>query len=89
MKVPPTYQVVLAATCLFLTQALIKLYIPSIQPNLIWLIYSLLAVRVIGVEHPAALHEHIVNRPRQILGWIAILIFILCFTPNPLSILGE
>lgn len=89
MKVPPTYQVILAASGLFLTQTLIKLYIPTIQPNLIWLIYSLLAVRVIGVEHPAALHEHIVNRPRQILGWIAILIFILCFTPNPLSILGE
>lgn len=89
MQVPPTYKVVLVAATIFLTQVLLKLYFPSIQPSLIWLIYSLLAVRVIGVEHPAAYNEHIVNRPRQILGWIAIIIFILCFTPSPLSALGE
>jgi membrane-associated protease RseP (regulator of RpoE activity) len=89
MEKPQTYKVVLVASCIFLTQILLKLYLPFIQPNLIWLIYSVLSVRFIDVEHPPALHEHIVNRPRQILGWIAIIIFILCFTPSPLSALGE
>lgn len=89
MEIPKTYKVVLAAVAIFLVQTLLKYYFPFIQPNLIWLIYTMLAVRVIGIAHPPALHEHIVNRPRQILGWIAILIFILSFTPSPLSILGE
>jgi hypothetical protein len=40
------------------------------------------------VDHPRALYEHRVNRPRQVLGWVAIAIFILCFTPFPVDVIG-
>lgn len=52
----------------------------------LWLVYSFLAVRVIGVDHPPALIEQRLNPARVALGIGAIIIFILCFTPDPLSI---
>lgn len=83
-----TKQLVLAVLAILLIQTATKLVYPNIQPSLIWLIYAFLAVRFIGVDHPRAWHEHRVNRPRQILGWVAIAIFILCFTPFPVEVIG-
>lgn len=73
---------------LFLTQMILKLNFPSITPNFIWIFYSFLVIRFIKPDHPAAFHEHKVNLPRQLLGWLAILIFIICFTPSPIQIVG-
>ena len=85
----PKWQWAAAVFATLILQSLFKLYMPGLQPSLIWLIYAFLAVRVIGVDHPRSLREHRVNLPRQILGWIAIVIFILCFTPFPIEIVGE
>jgi len=76
------------AAPIFMMQLLIKWNFPSIEPNLMWLFFALLGVRFVGMDHPPAYMEHRVNRPRQILGWVAIVIFILCFTPNPLLVVG-
>jgi len=73
---------------ILVAQAVFKIFVPTLQPSLIWLIYAFLAVRFIGVDHPRALFEHRVNKPRQILGWVAIAIFILCFTPFPVEVVG-
>jgi membrane-associated protease RseP (regulator of RpoE activity) len=73
---------------ILLLQTAIKYFLPGLNPSLIWLIYAFLAVRFIGVDHPRALYEHRVNRPRQVLGWVAIAIFILCFTPFPVDVIG-
>ncbi|MDX2245387.1 MAG: site-2 protease family protein [Bacteroidia bacterium] len=72
----------------FLIQMIIKLNFPSIPPNFIWIFYSFLVLRFVKPDHPAAYHEHRVNLPRQILGWVAILIFVLCFTPSPIQVVG-
>ena len=80
---------VLVALALTLTlQSLAKWMDPSLQPSLIWLLYALLAVRFLGIDHPPAWREHRVNRPRQLLGAIAILIFFLCFSLNPVEVVG-
>ncbi|MEZ4827849.1 MAG: site-2 protease family protein [Bacteroidia bacterium] len=78
----------LMALIFFLVQMIIKLNIPAWEPNFIWIFYSFLVIRFIKPDHPAALYEHRVNLPRQILGWVAIVIFILCFTPTPIRIVG-
>lgn len=69
-------------------QVIIKWNLPEQEMNFIWLFYAFLVVRLLGVDHPPAYYEHKVNAPRQILGWISILIFILCFTPTPVQIVG-
>ncbi len=72
----------------WLIQTGIKFYFPNLEANEVWLLYSFMAVRFIKLDHPAALIEHKVGLSRQILGWLAIIIFILCFTPNPVQIFG-
>lgn len=78
------YWMVIGAFGLFGLQALANLLIGPIEPSLVWLLYSFLAVRFVGLDHPPAQHEHKLSRGRQILGWLAILIFIISFSPNPI-----
>lgn len=79
---------IMAVVGILVAQAAFKYFVPGFQPSLIWLIYAFLSVRFIGVDHPRAWQEHRVNKPRQILGWVAIAIFILCFTPFPIEVIG-
>lgn len=71
-----------------LSQALLASLIGGLEMNFIWLLYAFLVVRFLGVDHPPAYHEHKVNLPRQVLGWVAIIIFILCFSPTPIEVVG-
>ena len=71
-----------------LSQILIASLWQDLEMNFIWLLYAFLVVRFLGADHPPAYHEHRVNLPRQILGWVAIIIFILCFSPSPIEVIG-
>ncbi|MEO0468293.1 MAG: site-2 protease family protein [Bacteroidota bacterium] len=81
-------QVGLMALIVFISQLMIKFNFPGIDANPIWLVYTLMVVAFVGLDHPPARQEHRVNRPRQLLGWLSILIFILCFTPVPIAVVG-
>ena len=65
-----------------------KYYFPNAAMNFIWLFYSFLVVRFVGVDHPPALIEKPISPGRKVLGWFAILIFILCFSPSPIKLIG-
>jgi hypothetical protein len=41
--------------------------------------------RFIGVQHPPSEIEEQLDTKRVIMGWIALLIFILCFSPAPIN----
>ncbi|MEM6265783.1 MAG: hypothetical protein AAGI38_24995, partial [Bacteroidota bacterium] len=81
-------KVVAAFAITIAIQALIKWFFPDIRPNLIWLIYAVMAVRFIGLNHPPAIHEHSLSTSRKALGWFALVIFVLCFTPEPIILVG-
>jgi len=51
-----------------------------------WLIFGLILGRFLGIYHPVAPLEVPLDRKRQILGWLALIIFILCFTPFPVRV---
>lgn len=48
-----------------------------------WLFYSFLLGRVMGVAHPEVPGHQPLDKKRQAIGWLAIIIFILCFSPRP------
>jgi len=81
-------EIVISTVIILAVQGMIKWNFPDIQSNFIWLLYSWMVVRFIGLDHPRAFVEHRVNFSRQFYGYLAILIFILCFTPTPLSVIG-
>lgn len=48
-----------------------------------WLLFAFFIGRM-GIEHPPAMLELPLSPWRQVLGWLALIIFIGCFTPAPL-----
>lgn len=60
--------------------------IPSVQGYSGWLFFAFLVGRFLGIEHPDVVDGRPLNAQRKILGWIAILLFVLCFTPQPFII---
>ncbi|MCR9015299.1 site-2 protease family protein [Aquiflexum gelatinilyticum] len=59
---------------------------PTLQGYSGWLLFAFLLGRVMGLEHPEVSGFKHLDRKRKILGWISIIIFLLCFTPQPLQI---
>jgi membrane-associated protease RseP (regulator of RpoE activity) len=47
-----------------------------------WFLFAVLIGRFLGVHHPPAYIEAPLDLKRKILGWLAFIIFIICFTPN-------
>ncbi|PSL07684.1 site-2 protease family protein [Cecembia rubra] len=60
------------------------LYIwPNLEGYTGWLLFAFLLGRVMGLEHPEVSGTKEMNRIRKVLGWLAIVIFLFCFTPQP------
>ena len=51
-----------------------------------YLLFVLLLGRFIGIHHPVTIDERPLSKGRKILGWMALVIFILCFSMNPFII---
>jgi membrane-associated protease RseP (regulator of RpoE activity) len=51
-----------------------------------WLLFSILIGRFLGVDHPPVRENQELSIERKVLGWIALIIFIICFSPEPLVV---
>lgn len=92
MKVLDRFSLPLVGLCtglFFCLQLFVHHLFPEIEGQYIWLLYTLLVVRVIKLDHPPSYESEPLNRSRKILGWFALLIFVLCFTPAPLRLIGD
>lgn len=72
----------LVAVSVFATQFFLAAYFP-IDVWEGWLLWVFLIGRVLGIYHPPTLVNYPLSLPRKILGWITLVIFILCFAPEP------
>ncbi|MGC3946865.1 MAG: site-2 protease family protein [Chryseolinea sp.] len=53
-----------------------------------WVVFVFLLGRFIGIQHPPSEIEEPLDTKRIILGWIALIIFVVSFSPSPIQI-GE
>jgi membrane-associated protease RseP (regulator of RpoE activity) len=53
-----------------------------------WLLFAVLLGRFIGIKHPPVMDNTPLTTERKILGWLAIVIFVLCFSPEPMIVTG-
>lgn len=60
--------------------------LPSVKGYTGWLVFIVILSRVLGVQHPKANVEMPLGISRKILGWLSLLIFVLCFSPQPFMI---
>ena len=51
-----------------------------------WILFALLLGRFVGITHPRSEIEEPLDTKRIILGWIALIIFVISFSPAPLVI---
>jgi membrane-associated protease RseP (regulator of RpoE activity) len=77
----------LFATVLFTVQFFVA-SIFKVEGYTGWLLFSILIGRFIGVDHPPVVDNSELTIGRKILGWVALIIFVLSFSPQPLVIEG-
>ncbi|WP_242928638.1 site-2 protease family protein [Pontibacter vulgaris] len=64
-------------------QVLISFAFPGADGYSGWLLFGLLLSRVMGIFHPSCPDETPLTPGRKVLGILAFVIFILCFSPSP------
>jgi membrane-associated protease RseP (regulator of RpoE activity) len=73
-------------TAIFTVQFLLSWMFPTLHGYSGWLLFIYLISRFVGIDHPPSEIEAPLTDDRKILGWIALLIFLLCLTPAPLEL---
>ncbi|MFO7845752.1 MAG: site-2 protease family protein [Balneolaceae bacterium] len=56
--------------------------------SLIWVFWSFFLVYFVKIEHPPVIYEQNLSYNRRLLGWISMIIFVLCISPSPIQVLG-
>lgn len=74
----------LIATIIVLIQLGIADLFPHIKGFDGFLLFALLLGRFLGIYHPPTKKVEPLNLWRKILGWIALIIFVICFSPKPI-----
>lgn len=77
------------AASIFTAQFVIKAFFPAIEGFAGWLLFAFLIGRVLGVGHPPVLDDKPLSPGRQVLGWIALIVFVISFSPVPISLVVE
>ena len=80
-----TRDTVMYAVVIFGLQFIWSWISPGITGYSGWLLFGLIIGRFTGIQHPPSPIEEPLDSNRQILGWVAIFIFIICFSPNPIE----
>jgi membrane-associated protease RseP (regulator of RpoE activity) len=71
-----------------LGQLTLAYFVPGIEGYVGFLPFMLILGRFLGVYHPPAAIERPLDPKRRVLGWLALLIFVLCFSPKPFLVTG-
>ncbi len=57
-----------------------------VMVSYVWILFAVLAI-FLGRKHPPPLDDRTeIDRPRRIMGYVAVAIFVLCFMPDPLQV---
>ncbi|GAB3796823.1 site-2 protease family protein [Spirosoma humi] len=65
------------------TQLVVVWVRPDIEGYSGFLAFAFVLGRFLGIYHPETELEEPLNGKRQVLGWLAVVVFILCFSPRP------
>ncbi|WP_316247996.1 site-2 protease family protein [Hymenobacter sp. BT491] len=80
---PTSRRALLLALGVWSAQLALTVALPGLEGNPGWLVFGLLLGRITGIFHPPAADERPLSPARKVLGWVMLIIFILCFSPSP------
>jgi Zn-dependent protease len=79
---------IILALCVLLAQMLVGYLMPGTEGYMGWMLFAFLIGRFLGVYHPKTPIDEPLSPGRKVLGWLALAIFILCFSPEPFVFVG-
>lgn len=77
---------IMVAVLVFGVQFVVSWLFPQVTGNLTWVLFSFLVTRFTGLQYPPAEIEQPLDMKRVILGWIALVIFVISFSPRFIEI---
>ncbi|MEI9919771.1 MAG: site-2 protease family protein [Bacteroidota bacterium] len=80
-------QTTMVALGIVAVQYVLLLVFPGISGFSGWLLFAALIGRMMPVAHPPTQIQEPLSTGRKILGWIALIIFVICWTPKPLDVI--
>ncbi len=75
--------VCVVAMSIFTLQFATTTMFPEVMGYQGWLLFGLILGRVLGIQHPQTTENDPLSLGRKLIGWLSMLIFILCFSPQP------
>lgn len=61
-------------------------FVPEVADYGIYMMFAFLLGRFLGIDHPKAIIDQPLDLKRKIIGWIALIVFVISFTPRPIYI---
>lgn len=83
----PLRDTIMYTLLVFAAQYIVMVLFPTVTGYSGWLVFGFILGRFLGIRHPSSEIEEPLDEKRKILGWIAVLIFIVCLTPNPIQLM--
>jgi membrane-associated protease RseP (regulator of RpoE activity) len=73
----------LIAFAILTAQFTVSYFFPYAEGYNGWMVFAFILGRFLGVYHPQAVNDEPLDWKRKTLGWLSLVIFIVCFTPTP------
>jgi membrane-associated protease RseP (regulator of RpoE activity) len=80
----PVRDTIMYTLLVFAVQFICAVLFPNVQGYPGWMLFGFVVGRFLGIQHPPSEIELPLDDNRRLLGWLAVLIFIISFTPNPI-----
>lgn len=82
----PKKETIMYVLLMVALQFLLMILFPGVKGYSGWLFLGFLLGKFIGIRHPPSEIEQPLDSRRILLGWITLLVFILCFSPAPIQL---
>ncbi len=71
------------ALSVVVAQLLVSALLPDVEGYSSFLVFVFVLGRFLGIYHPETELQEPLDTKRKVLGWLALLVFVLCFSPKP------
>ena len=71
------------ASIVYFSQFITVYFYPEVTGYTMWLLFAFILGRFLGINHPPVEHDEPLSQGRKVLGWTALFVFVICFSPRP------
>jgi membrane-associated protease RseP (regulator of RpoE activity) len=76
---------IMYAMIIFTVQFVLVMLVPGIEGYTTYFWFAILIGRLVGIAHPPSEIEDPLTDGRKVIGWLALIVLVVCFTPLPVD----